>query len=65
MKTFAYCIRAFIITVIIFIFPILALLSFCLDWDINLKCLFTLFAVQSFIIVLLLVKWCMEDFSDG
>lgn len=64
MKNFAYYIRAFIITVVIFISPILAPLSFCLNWNINLKCLFTISAVTSFILVLLLVKWCMEDFND-
>lgn len=64
MKTVAYYIRAFIITVLIFASPIIALLSFCLDWNINLKCWFTVLAAIDFMIVLLLVEWWMEDFDN-
>ena len=37
MKTFAYYIGVFVITLFIFAFPILATLSFCLNWGHILK----------------------------
>ena len=64
MKTFAYCIGVFVITAIMFAIPVLATISFCLDWDFRLKGCLTACAVIDFIIVMFAISWCIEDFSD-
>jgi hypothetical protein len=65
MKTFAYYIGVFVITAFMFAFPILTTLSFCLDWDLSLKVLFTSSTAVDFALVMLAILWCIEDFNDN
>lgn len=65
MKTFAYYIGVFVITAAMFAFPILTTLSFCLDWNLNLKALFTLFSVFNLVIVTMIFIWFVDDISDN
>lgn len=64
MKTFAYWIGVFVIVAFMFAIPILATLSFCFDWNLSLKVLFTSITVSDFAIIMLLVGWFVEDLSD-
>ena len=64
MKTFAYYIRVFVITAIMFAIPILTTLSFFLNWDYILKCLLIVTTAVDFTLVMLVILWCNEDFKD-
>jgi hypothetical protein len=61
MKNFAYWIGVSIIVAVMFAIPILATLSFCLDWDSNLKCLLIATTAVDFAIIMLFVGWFIED----
>ena len=65
MKTFTYYIGVFIIVSAMFAFPILATLSFCLNWNFVLKGIFAACTVVDFITVMPFIAWCIDDFSDG
>lgn len=65
MKTFAYYIGMFVIVAVMFAFPILATLSFCFDWDLCLKFLFTSTTAVDFALVMLVISWCIKDFNDN
>lgn len=65
MKTFVYYIGVFVITLFIFAFPILATLSFCFDWNLSLKVLFTSITVLDFAIIMPIIAWFVDNISNN
>ena len=65
MKNFAYWIGVLVIVAVMFAIPILATLSFCHDWDFNLKGMLITATAVDFAIIMLFVGWFIEDFSDN